>query len=163
VGPLHVPPSTPSQHAPVPRLRRRARRRRFPLATADNLSVGAVELQRGRCSSMCISMTNLRGFAAASAPPPASASSLEENMERVSVAASMGFGSGVVETGDPTTGWDSSAAKECSFVHGVQRRRRKRDTIIKPRGEVGDRRWPVEPTRLAVVPPGHLLGGVERA
>jgi hypothetical protein len=53
---------------------------------------------------MCISMMNLRGPAAASAPPPASASSLEENVERVSVAVSTGFGGGVVETDDPTTG-----------------------------------------------------------
>jgi hypothetical protein len=59
-------------------------------------------------------MTNLRGPAAASAPPPVSASSLKENVERVSAVASTGFGSGVVETGDPTTGWDSSVAKECS-------------------------------------------------
>jgi hypothetical protein len=53
---------------------------------------------------------------AASAPPPASASSLEENVERVSAAASTGFGGGVVETGDPTTSWDSSVAKECSSM-----------------------------------------------
>jgi hypothetical protein len=59
-------------------------------------------------------MTNLHGPADASAPPPTSASSLEENVERVSATASMGFDGGVVETGDPTTGWDSSAVKECS-------------------------------------------------
>jgi hypothetical protein len=63
---------------------------------------------------MCISMTDLHGLAAALALPPASASSLEENVERVSAAASTGFSGGVVETSDPTTGWDSSTAKECS-------------------------------------------------
>jgi hypothetical protein len=52
---------------------------------------------------MCISMTNLCGPAAASALPPTAASSLEENVERVSTAASTGFGGSVVETGDPTT------------------------------------------------------------
>jgi hypothetical protein len=76
----------------------------FLLPPPATLPMGAVALQHGRCSSMRISMMNLRGPTAASATPPASASSLEENMERVSAATSMGFGGGMVETGDPTTG-----------------------------------------------------------
>jgi hypothetical protein len=54
---------------------------------------------------------------------------------------------------------------QCSYTRqqGVQRQRQKRDTIIKRRREVGDHRRPAKPARLAIVPPGRLLGGVERA